>query len=308
LASCVLHAGEMLDDVEGERLPAALPPVADAHVHLFPDRLFAAVRQWFDSYGWRVRYRMESLEVIEFLLGRGVGHIVALQYAHKPGIARALNRYMVELCAASPRIVGAATVFPGEAGAVEILEEAFADGLALVKMHCHVQCIAPDAPEMQEVHAACARAGRPLVIHAGRGPRSPHYRCDTDAVCGASRVARVLEDHPRLKLVVPHLGYDEVDEYARLLERYDNLWLDTTMAAADYFPIPYPSRILRARPDRIMYGTDFPNIPYAWDREIKKLAALDLPECDLAMILGGTARALYGIDSANRPEPREETP
>jgi len=296
--------GQAVDDLEGERLPAALPEVVDAHVHVFPDRLFAAVRRWFDSYGWPIRYRLGSREVIDFLLGRGVGHLVALQYAHKPGIARGLNEYMAELCGSSPRLVGAATVFPGEEGAVAILEDAFAAGLRLVKMHCHVQCMAPDAPEMHEVYAACARAGRPLVIHAGRGPHSPHYRCDTDALCAASRVERVLLDHPRLQLVVPHLGFDETDEYERLLERHDNLWLDTTMAAADYFPIPYPSRLLRARPERIMYGSDFPNIPYAWDREIRKLTALGLPERDLAALLGGNARALHRIEHAGGPPDR----
>ena len=138
------------------------------------------------------------------------------------------------------------------------------------------------------------------MIHAGRGPRSPHYHCDTDALCAASRVERVLADHPRLQLVVPHLGFDELDDYERLLGRHDNLWLDTTMAAADYFPIPYPSRLLRARPERILYGSDFPNIPHAWDREIGKLLALGLPEPHLAALLGGNARALHRIEEPGR--------
>ena len=78
----------------------------------------------------------------------------------------------------------------------------------------------------------------------------------------------MLKDHPTLKLCVPHLGADEFDAYARLLERYDNLWLDTTMAVAGYFPMALPARLLHVRPERILYGTDFPNIPYAWDREL----------------------------------------
>jgi predicted TIM-barrel fold metal-dependent hydrolase len=53
-------------------------------------------------------------------------------------------------------------------------------------------------------------------------------------------------------------------------------------------------RLLRCRPERILYGTDFPNIPYAWDRELKKLLALDLPPDWLEGILGRNALALFG--------------
>ncbi len=41
------------------------------------------------------------------------------------------------------------------------------------------------------------------------------------------------------------------------------------MALADYLPIRNPIKLDDMRLDRIMYGSDFPNIPYAWDREIK---------------------------------------
>jgi len=54
-------------------------------------------------------------KILEFLLFRGVGHIIALQYAHKPGIAYELNRYAAEQCKQFPqKVIGMATVFPGE--------------------------------------------------------------------------------------------------------------------------------------------------------------------------------------------------
>lgn len=49
------------------------------------------------------------------------------------------------------------------------------------------------------------------------------------------------------------------------------------------------------RADRVMFGTDFPNIPYAWDREIKKLAGLGLKPDDLETILSRNAADFYGI-------------
>ena len=285
-----------LDDEDGPRLPASLSPVVDAHVHLFPDRLFDAVWRWFDAHGWPIRHKLYSPDVIAFLLSRGVERIVALHYAHKPGIARGMNAYMAGLVASEPRVVGLATVFPGEPGAEAILGEAFSAGLAGVKLHCHVQCFAPDEDALRPVYEACARAGKPLVMHAGREPRSPRYLCDPHALCSVERVERVLQDHPTLKLVVPHLGVDEHESYERLLTRHDNLWLDTTMVLADYLPWRIPPRLLQVRPERILYGTDFPNLPYAWDREITKLLEMDLRDDALTSILGASASRLYGLE------------
>ncbi len=290
-----------LDDAEGERVAPHLPPVVDAHVHLFPDAVFDALWRWFGRYGWPIRYKLHAAQVVDFLLQRGVSHLVALHYAHLPGMARVLNEFMADLCRSRPQVTGLATVLPGEPGARQVLEDAFAEGLKGVKLHCHVQCLGPDAPEMHEVYAACSAANLPLVMHAGREPASPAYRCDPYALCSADRVERVLRDYPRLRLCVPHLGADEFDAYQALLERFDNLWLDTTMAVADYFPVPTPVGLLAARPDRVLYGTDFPNLPYAWDRELGKLAALKLSEESQARLLGANARALFGI-AAPRPQ------
>jgi len=285
-------------DEEGAAVPAALPPVIDAHVHLFPDRVFAAIYRWFDRHGWPVRYRLSAPEVIGFLRARGVRRIVGLCYAHRPGMARELNRYMAEL-ARDPAVTGLGTVLPGEPDAVAIVEEAFALGLRGVKLHCHVQCFAPDAPEVAPIFALCAERGLPAVVHAGREPRSPALRCDPDALCSVDRIAAVLAEHPRLRLCVPHLGCADYRAYTGLLERHDNLWVDTAMILADYLPddgsAPEAVRhLLAVRPDRVMYGTDFPIIPYAWDRELRRLAAAELAPDALARLLAGNAERFYG--------------
>ena len=59
-----------LDDREDDGVPKVLPSVIDALVHFFPDHMFASVWQWFEEFGWPIRYRLTSPEVIEFLLSR----------------------------------------------------------------------------------------------------------------------------------------------------------------------------------------------------------------------------------------------
>ena len=51
--------------------------------------------------------------------------------------------------------------------------------------------------------------------------------------------------------------------------------------------------MLEARPERVLYGTDFPNLPYAWDRELSRLVERRLGEEALAALLAGNARELY---------------
>lgn len=287
-----------LDDKEGESLPKGTPTTVDAHVHVFPKGIFKSIWQWFDRHAWPIRYRLRSHEVVSFLLSRGIGHVVALQYAHKPGIAEDLNRYMAGLCRRfSGRLTGMATVFPGEKGSDRILESAFEAGLAGVKLHAHVQCFDMTSLEMTPVYETCRHHGRPLVMHVGREPKSPAYRCDPYQICSAEKLEQVIADYPDLKICVPHLGTDEYAAYQKLTKKYDNLWLDTAMVLTDYFTGPPSPPLATVRPDRIMYGSDFPNIPYAWDREIRVLMKSGLKKETLERILNKNAVEFFSIET-----------
>jgi predicted TIM-barrel fold metal-dependent hydrolase len=68
------------------------------------------------------------------------------------------------------------------------------------------------------------------------------------------------------------------------------------MAIADYFPINESVDLGLYRTDRIMYGSDFPNIPHAWDRELKKIGAMALPQRDLERILSKNAETFFNIN------------
>lgn len=296
-----------LNDPEGAIVPLGLPPVIDCHVHVFPPFLFQSVWKWFDEHGWRIRYQLTTEEIFAFLLDRGIQHIVALQYAHKAGIARELNRYMVERCARMPgRITGLATVYPGEDDGVDILEEAFRAGLGGLKLHAHVQCFDVNSASMEPLYDCCRRHDKPILMHVGREPKSSAYKCDPHKICKADKLERVLRDFPGLRICVPHLGFDELEAYRRLLERYDTLWLDTTMVITDYFPLQEAVDLSAYRIERILYGSDFPNIPYAWDRELKVLQATGMTEDALAKITWKNAADLFAIDLPD-PDDHQES-
>jgi predicted TIM-barrel fold metal-dependent hydrolase len=283
-------------DAEGLTVPPGLPPVVDAHVHVFPHTIFSAIWGWFNANAWRIRYQLRTSDVFSFLLSRGLAHIIALQYAHKPGISEKLNRYLARKCQDHHgRITGLATVFPGEDGADRILQNAFDSGLSGLKLHAHVQCFDMNSEAMDALYDLCQSNQKPIVMHVGREPRSDEYRCDPYQICSVDKLERVLVDYPKLKVCVPHLGFDEVSDYRELIEKYDTLWLDTTMVLTDYFPIGETVDLKRYRSDRIMYGSDFPNIPYAWDRELKWLSKSGLSCGDLEKILNKSASHFFNL-------------
>jgi len=291
--------------------PSALAghPIVDAHVHAFPPRVFEAIWRWFDEHAWPVRYRLQARDALAHLLSRGIARVVLLHYPHVPGMAATLNAFAATLAAEEPRAIACASVLPGEPGARAILDEALGPlGCRGVKIHCHVQCLAPDDARLDDVYDAAAAHGVPVVIHAGDAPAFRQAGCDVHALCTPEALGRALARHPRTTVIVPHLGAARMEEVAALLGEHERLYLDTTMAIAGFLPFGPDRRtdeahapvvqasalaIVRSHADRILYGSDFPNLPFAWDRELGVLAGAGLEPEALGAILGGTAARLF---------------
>lgn len=278
------------------RARGALHDVVDAHTHLFPDGFARALRDWFDKHAWRMRFRGDAEGALDELRREGASRQVALVYAHKPGAARSLNAFLADLCRANRDVVGVGTVLPGESDARDIVREAVdLHGLRGVKLHCHVQRVAIDDPRTLDVLTQCQELGVPAVVHSGRQPSNDAYGVSTGAICGKDRTEAVLRKLPRLRLVVPHLGFDEVHEHLELLARYENLYLDTAMVCAQYFAERLDWSAIERWSHRIMYGSDFPITPYEAGRELRVLARRIESDDAFERIVRGTARAFWGL-------------
>jgi hypothetical protein len=124
-----------------------------------------------------------------------------------------------------------------------------------------------------------------------------HLGCQTwpNQICSAQRLERILVAFPNLQIYVPHMGLDELDAYRNQVEAYDNLWLDTTMVLTDYLLLAETVDLRDYRLDCIMYGSDFPNIPSAWDRALHYLGRGGLDAAMLGKILWQHAACFYGF-------------
>ena len=268
----------------------------DAHVHLFPERLALAVRTWFENHAWPVIYVDALAPLVTRLLEGGVTHMVALPYAHKPGMARAFNDFTAQLAKRHPQVVPCATVFPGEDDEEAILDEALGSlGCRGLKVHCHVMKLAADDRRFDPVWKAAARYDVPVVIHAGKEPAFEGYGADVRALSGAARMRRVLERFPDTKVIVPHLGANEFDAFEALLGEFPNLYLDTAMAIGRYLDARPDLQLLARHPERILYGSDYPNLPYEWTRELEVIRGMALPDEARQLILAGNAARLFKV-------------
>jgi predicted TIM-barrel fold metal-dependent hydrolase len=287
--------------LEDADLPAyaaelGIPGIIDVHTHFMPPAILAKVWAYFDSAGpllgrpWPVTYRGSDEERVEQLRAMGIRRFSALSDAHKPGIAEFMNDWTREFAARTPDALHCATFYP-EPGAATYVPKLIADGVQLFKVHVQVGDFAPNDPLLEPVWGALAESATPIVLHAGSGPAPGTHT-------GPVHVADVLSRHPDLALVIAHLGMPEISEFLDLAEGYPNVRLDTTMAFVDFWGIPVPEGVvprLAALQDRILFGTDFPNIPYAYAHQVEALERLDLGDDWMRKVLWHNGAELFGV-------------
>jgi predicted TIM-barrel fold metal-dependent hydrolase len=195
-------------------------------------------------------------------------------YPHKPEMARSLNDWAADFAARTPDCLHTATFF-AEPSAAGDVRRALDQGARVFKVHLQVGDFDPNDPQLTAAWGQLAEAGVPVVTHCGSGPVPGRFT-------GPGPVAALMARHPRLRLVVAHLGMPEYAEFLDLAEQYDSLLLDTTMAFTPFieddgakFPAAELPR-LRDLGDRVLLGTDFPNIPYAYPEALEALEAAGL--------------------------------
>lgn len=277
-----------------------LPGLADIHVHFLPPSMLAKVWGVFDQaaqhYGtaWPVQYRTSEAERLSTLRSLGVRAVPSLTYAHKQGMARWLNDWCTDFAARVPEAVHSATFFP-EPSATDDVRDALAAGARLFKLHVQVGGFTPLDPLLEGPWSVLEDAQVPVVIHAGSAPRPGEHT-------GPGPVAELLRRHPSLVLVVAHLGMSEYHPFADLAEHYDGVHLDTTMAGTDFTerfaPIPadYLPRLAALR-SKVVLGSDFPNIPYAYAHQIQALDRWELGDDWLRAVLWDNGARLLAISA-----------
>ncbi len=251
--------------------------IIDSHVHLFPDKLFDAVWKWFDTFAWDVKYKLYTAACIERLKNSGIDKAVIYNYAHKPGLSEYLNTWNYDLKQSHDNLIVFGTAHPDDKDLKHVLQTALKTyNLSGIKLHSHVLGRSPDHESYFPVYEQVCEHNKVVTIHAGTGPGLAGYTVSTKEISGVDKIYGFMKRFPEMTCIVPHFGADEFDEFFDLMAEFKNLWTDNTMALAGYFAkAPRTGSIVKFQ-DRILYGTDFPNIPYDMMTEIRAIKALNL--------------------------------
>jgi len=245
--------------------------LVDLHTHFLPERVLRKVWAFFDRaethYGvaWPVHYRLPEEERVRTLADLGVTTFAPLVYAHRPGMAAWLNDWVAGFAARTPGAVPTATVF-AEPGAEDYLAAALTRGARVVKVHVQVGGFDPRDAVLDRSWGLLAEAGVPVVVHCGDGPVP-------GAHTGLQVFEEVLRRHPRLVAVLAHAGMPDYAGALALVARYPRVHLDTTMVGTAFTealaPLPpdWAARLADVG-DRIVLGSDFPNIPYPYGEQL----------------------------------------
>jgi len=287
-----------------EEIPATwrqlgLPGLADVHVHFLPEPVMCRVWEHFASAGpligreWPIRYEWDDERRVRHLGAMGVRHFTALPYAHRPGIAGYLNDWAADFARRTPGCLASATFYP-EPEAATYVPELLAAGTEVFKVHVQVGDFDPRDPLLDPVWEALAEAGTPVIVHAGSGPVA-------NAHTGPGPMADVLARHPGLTAIIAHLGAPEYGDFVALAEKYERVHLDTTMAFTQFFEemAAFPRELLPRLHDlgeKVLLGSDFPNIPYAYAEQVSALVDLGLGEDWLRGVLWHNMVRLFDLE------------
>lgn len=272
-----------------------LPGLFDVHTHFLPERLQAKVWAQFDDAGpligrpWPIRYRLSHVERLALLRAFGVRRFSSLPYAHRPGVAEGLNAWGAQVKADAPESLWSATLHP-EPETTDYVAAAIEAGVEIVKVHVQVGAFDLVDPFLHDAWRLLAEARVPVLIHAGHAPVGTEHT-------GPGPMARLMTAHPDLTVVAAHLGAPDYLEFCDLAERHERFHLDTTMVFTDFWDADYPDELgarLLALQDRVLFGSDFPTIPYPYLHQLESLERLGLGEDWLRAVCWHNGVALFG--------------
>jgi uncharacterized protein len=181
------------------------------------------------------------------------------------------------------------SVLPGREAA-DYVERLVTDDRANgVKLHPNLHSMLPSDPTLRPLFRTCEALGVPVISHCG----------PTSNGGGAvpSAFAPVLRDHPRLTIVLAHLGGGAWKEAKAVADEFPHAHFDCSEILPWIGASRGPSaddigRLIRdIGAHRVLFGTDFP-----WYEQSAHIASLmDLPglsDEERALILGENAASL----------------
>lgn len=268
----------------------------DFHTHVFPDKLYNAIKDWFiKNAGWDFYFKGSSEDVLNFLeKDDRIIKYVCFGYAHKPNISEKLNEFYININQVFKKAIALGCFHQDDDNLKIVLKRAFSKGLIGFKLHCQVQKVSPDDERLYKVYDIVMENNGFILFHAGTGPFPNEF-------VGFRHFEKVLKKFPQLKCVVAHLGCFE-ESFLEASLFYENLYLDTsyTFIANPTNIMSVPVEFVKKASHKIFFGSDFPGICHSYEDSVKAIAKLPLTEEEKSNIFYNNANDFLQKLAKNR--------
>ncbi len=259
----------------------------DFHTHVFPDKLYNAIKNWFfNNVGWDFYFKGSSIDVLRFLEERmEIEYYLCFGYAHKPDISMGLNDFYANIRLNYKKAIPLGCFHQDDADIDKVVKDALNKGLKGFKLHCQVQKVTPDDERLFKAYDIIIDKGGFVLFHAGTGPFPNEY-------VGFKYFENFLKKFPMMKCVVAHLGAFESELFLEASLTFPNLYLDTsyTFIANPTNIMTAPLELLKKACKKVFFGSDFPGICHSYEDSVKAISNLPLNEEEKRLIFYENAK------------------
>ena len=272
--------------------------VFDMHAHIYPAKIVEkAVESICKFYEMPMRSVGSTENLLQQAKENNVERILVHSTATKPEQVESINNYIAEEIKKYGKFIGFGTLHPDYKDKEAEIDRMLSMGLRGVKLHPDFQHFSLDAECAQGIYKACS--GRmPLLIHIG------DYRYNESH---PSRLMKVVERYPNLKMIAAHFGGWSIwQEGYENLEPSPNLYFDTSnslygiekgvkkeMEKGMNKDLVY-KMIDKHGSDKFLFGSDYPMWTQA--EEIRRVEALELSEEIKEEIFHKNAERFLGLE------------
>lgn len=258
--------------------------IIDFHTHAFPDELAARAIPFLEEEG-NIKACLNGTtgDLLRSMDRAGIARSVICSIATKPHQFQAILEW--SLAVRSERLIPLPSVHPRSEKLGDEIRQVAAAGFAGIKLHPYYQDFALDEERLTPLYEALIRHNLLVVMHTGYDiafPRVP--------LCDPSRIRKVMDRFPGLKLVTTHLGAWDDWEASRRLLIGRPIYMEISFAL-DFLDRETARQMLTSHPaDYFLFGSDSP-----WADQhgaLELLHGLDLEPSLLKKILGENAAGL----------------
>lgn len=256
----------------------------------------ALAKYWNREWTWK-----SETEVIEEFKKYSVEAVlVAFDVESVTGSPPCTSEYVARMRDAHPGVIrqawGAVDPLKGDSAIEEAKQAIKVYGLLGFHFHPIMGHYSVDDRKLYPLWETINELAVPVMIDVGTTGMGAGMPGGLGAVirhAHPSAIDQLAADFPNLKIVAAHPGWPWTDEMIAVALHKGNVSWELSGWAPMYFPEALKRDIKGRLKDKIMFGSDYPSIPY--DRLFKEWNKLGYPDDLMEKIFHGNAERILGL-------------